>query len=267
MTNSLKERKEQRLIKMWEEYSHTKSAKVRDQLIIEYSQVVKYIALRVSAGLPDEVEVEDLISVGIIGLIKAVENFNPAVGVKFETFAGFRIKGAMLDELRQRDWIPRSARQKIKEISSAYQQLESELGRTPYDKEVADFLGMTEEEFNIANSETAPVVFSLENEIFSSEGDGISFEETIKDERAEDPLVAMEKTELKSVIKESINELKDKEKLIVALYHFEELNLKEIGKVLNISEGRVSQIHSKALAKLKAKVQVKIKGLYQSQEI
>ena len=262
MTNLTKERKEIKLAAMWDEYIKTKSQKIRDQLIIEYSQLVKYIAIRVSAGLPDEVEVDDLISVGILGLIKAVENFNPSMGVKFETFSGFRIKGAMLDELRQWDWIPRSARQKIKDISKAYQVLESKLGRTPYDKEVADYLGMTEEEFNIANSENGPVVFSLDKESFSNDGDGLSFEEKVKDERAEDPLIAMEKKELKSVIKEAINELKDKEKLIVALYHFEELNLKEIGKVLNISEGRVSQIHSKAVAKLKAKVQLKIKNLH-----
>lgn len=248
------------LKELWKKYLDTKSKDSRDKILVEYSLLVKYIALKISGGLPDFIEVDDLISVGIMGLIKAVESYDPKYNTKFETYANFKIKGAILDELRSMDWVSRTTRQQIKQYNRAYQELSSKLGREPYSNEIAEYLGVSEEELEAITSEIAPAFFSIETSIDDGEGE-IRFEDVLKDDRAENPIVNIEKNELKEIIKNSISELNEKERLVVALYHFEELNLKEIGSVLNITEGRVSQIHSKAMVKLRVKVNNKMKEI------
>ena len=246
---------------LWEEYRSSGSKVAKDKLLAEYAGLVKYIADRVGYSLPRSVDRQDLLSCGILGLIKAVETFDPAKDIKFETFASHKIRGAILDELRALDWVPRSVRQKAKFIQKAYSELEEKLGRTPYDDEVCVHLGVSSEEFEKILADSSPVtVFSLD-ETFSrdSESKEMSIADAIEDTESDNPLQKLGYDEVKKVLKEAIMTLPEKEKLVIALYHFEELTLKEIGVVLGITESRVSQIHSKVMLKLRSRLQLKMK--------
>lgn len=245
------------LEELWKEYKKTDSKVVKDKLLVEYAYLVKYIGNRVAISLPASVDRDDIISSGILGLIKAVETFEPERGFKFETYASHKIRGAILDELRALDWVPRSVRQKAKDLQKVYSKLENELGRIPYDDEVCEELNITIEEFESMLSDVAPsTIISLEESMpeRGSDSKEIRLIDTIEDPGSENPLKALGFAEVKSILKETIVSLPEKEKLVVALYHFEELTLKEIGAVLDISESRVSQIHSKAILKLRAKL-------------
>ncbi len=242
---------------LWKEYKETDSKIAKDKLLVEYAHLVKYIANRVAINLPASVDRNDIVSSGIIGLIKAVETFEPERGFKFETYAGHKIRGAILDELRALDWVPRSIRQKSRDLQKVYAKLENELGRIPYDDEVCEELNVSMEEFEKLLSDVAPTtIISLEEALpdRSSDSKEIRLIDTIEDPGSENPLRQLGFTEIKQILKETIENLPEKEKLVVALYHFEELTLKEIGVVLDISESRVSQIHSKAILKLRGKL-------------
>jgi RNA polymerase sigma factor for flagellar operon FliA len=248
---------------LWTEYRQNGSKVAKDKLLAEYAGLVKYIAERVGYSLPRSVDKQDLISCGILGLIKAVETFDLSKDIKFETFASHKIRGAILDELRSLDWVPRSVRQKSKMIQKAYSELEEKLGRTPYDDEVCSHLGLDSNEFERILADSAPAtVFSLD-ETFGGRDDSDSREmsivETIEDVNADNPLQKLGYDEVKRILKEAIMTLPEKEKLVIALYHFEELTLKEIGVVLDITESRVSQIHSKVMLKLRSKLQTRMK--------
>ncbi len=242
---------------LWKEFKETGSDTARDKLLMEYSPMVRYIVDRIALNLPNTVDVDDLYSTGVIGLIKAMDTFEPERGFKFETYAGHKVRGAVLDELRSQDWVPRSIRQKSKDLQKVMMKLRTELGRPPYDQEVCDEMGFTKREYEKYLSEVAPTtILSLEESMPDQGGESKSIKviETIEDPGCENPLKMLGYEEIKKILKETIADLPEKEKLVIALYHFEELTLKEIGVVLEISESRVSQIHSKAIIKLKSRL-------------
>jgi RNA polymerase sigma factor for flagellar operon FliA len=246
---------------LWKEYKETGSKVAKDKLLLEYAPLVKYIANRIAVNLPASVDRDDLISSGIFGLVKAVETFEPERGFKFETYASHKIRGAILDELRALDWIPRSVRQKARELQQVYAKLENELGRIPYDDEVCKALNISLKEFEDILSEISPATLvSLEEALPDRDADSKELRviDTIEDPGSENPLKELSFNEVKNILKEAIASLPEKEKLVIALYHYEELTLKEIGVVLDISESRVSQIHSKVILKLRAKLLQKI---------
>jgi RNA polymerase sigma factor for flagellar operon FliA len=246
---------------LWREYKETDSKIAKDKLLVEYAHLVKYIVNRLAVNLPNSVDRNDLTSSGIMGLIKAVETFEPERGFKFETYAGHKIRGAILDELRALDWVPRSVRQKSRDLQRVFAKLENELGRIPYDDEVCEELGITMKEYEDILSEVTPTtIISLEEAMPDRESDSkeLRIIDTIEDPGSDNPLKELGFTEVKNILKDAIANLPEKEKLVVALYHYEELTLKEIGVVLDITESRVSQIHSKAILKLRSKLLQKI---------
>lgn len=248
------------LDQLWKEWKEQGSRKAKDRLLAEYAGLVRHTAQRVAVGLPSHVELGDLVGSGVMGLIKAVETFDPEREVKFETYAAHKIRGAILDELRALDWVPRSVRQKGRSLQKAYAQLASDLGRTPYDDEVAEHLGMTLVEFEDLLSEVAPLtVLSLDEQEGLPGEDGLKLSETIADDQAANALNDIEENQLRAVLREAIQGLPEKERLVVAMYHFEELNFKEVGRVMGITESRVCQIHSKAMMKLRTRVRLQVK--------
>jgi RNA polymerase sigma factor for flagellar operon FliA len=242
---------------LWRSYKEENSQTAKDKLLAEYSPLVKYTAQRMAVNLPSSVELGDLMGDGVMGLIKAVESFDPALGYKFGTFASHKVRGAILDGLRSSDWVPRSIRQKSRNLQQTYSSLEQKLGRIPYDDEVAAELGLTMSEFESLLSQVAPTtIISLEEQLPDRGGDSktLTVLDTIEDPQGANPLKELGYQETKRILKDTIAELPEKEKLVVALYHYEELTLKEIGSILGITESRVSQIHSKAMLKLRGRV-------------
>lgn len=226
--------------------------------MLAYSPLVKYVAGRMGSGLPAHVEDADLISYGLLGLISAIERFDPSREIKFETFAISRIKGAIIDELRSLDWVPRSVRAKAREIERANAKLEGKLQRAPTDQEMADELGMTVEEFQDALtliSNTSVVALDELWTVSDSSGDQVSLLDTIQDPNAADPVHEMDVSDAKDRLADAIARLPEREKLVVALYYYENLTLREIGEVLGVSESRVSQLHTKAVLRLKSRLQ------------
>lgn len=242
---------------LWQEYQTNGSKIAKDKLLVEYAHLVKFIANRLAINLPKSVDRNDLISSGVLGLIKAVETFEPERGFKFETFAGHKIRGAILDELRALDWVPRSVRQKSRDLQRVFAKLENQLGRIPYDDEICDELKISLTEYEDLLSEVTPTtIISLEEAMpdRSSDSKDLRIMDSIEDPGSDNPLKALGFMEVKEILKDTIANLPEKEKLVVALYHYEELTLKEIGVVLDITESRVSQIHSKAILKLRSKL-------------
>lgn len=239
--------------KLWQEYSRTRSSELRDELIIEYSQLVKLVAGRLSMYLGYNVEYDDLCGYGVFGLIDAIDKFDCSKNVKFETYASLRIRGAILDQIRKMDWIPRSLRQKQKKIDAAMSKIEAEEGRIATDEEIARELGITIDEYNDWLGQTkATNLVSLDEYTETAGNDGKV--DSIGNPRFEQPEDVVEKEELKKMIVEAISLLTEKEKSVVTLYYYEELTLKEISLVLEVSESRVSQLHTKALVKMKNKL-------------
>nr|AGS52950.1 RNA polymerase sigma 28 subunit [uncultured bacterium contig00028] len=247
---------------LWKEYKENGSVAARNKLLAEYTPLVRYTAQRMAINLPKSVQLGDLIGVGVMGLIKAVESFDATREVKFETYATHKIRGAILDDLREQDWVPRSIRQKSKMLKNAYVELEKKMGRTPYDNEVAEYLNLEPSEFEELLGDIAPTtIVSLNEVIFTGEGAEareVSLIDTIEDKDAENPLDRLSLEETKKILAEALLALPENERQIIALYHYEELTLKEIGIAMNLTESRISQIHSKAMLKLKAKLQLKM---------
>lgn len=238
--------------KMWEEYSKTKSQSLREKIIIEYAALVKIVAGRLSMYLGYNVEYEDLVSYGIFGLIDAIDKFDYDKGIKFETYASLRIRGSILDQIRKMDWIPRSLRQKQKQIDVAISKIEASTGKTATDEEIAKELGISEEEYitwqgqaNVTN------IVSLDE---FAENNGDNGMDTIKGHAFEEPEQVVEKSEMKRMLAESLEILTENEKKVILLYYYEEMTLKEISKILEVSESRISQLHTKALSKMKTKL-------------
>ncbi|MGN0481247.1 MAG: FliA/WhiG family RNA polymerase sigma factor [Lachnospiraceae bacterium] len=238
--------------KLWQDYARTGSDKLREQLIIEYSQLVKLVAGRLSMYLGYNVEYDDLVGYGIFGLIDAIDKFEIGKNVKFETYASLRIRGAILDQIRKMDWIPRSLRQKQKKIDAAMAKIEAEQGRMATDEELAAELGISIDEYNNWQGQTkATGLVSLEE--YTEAGSEIKMEAYHNRQFAQ-PEDVLAEDELKQMIVDSIEGLTEKEKSVVMLYYYEEMTLKEISLVLEVSESRVSQLHTKALQKMKAKL-------------
>ncbi|MEX0971637.1 MAG: RNA polymerase sigma factor WhiG [Solirubrobacterales bacterium] len=250
--------KEVELRDLWRRYKDDGDKGARERLVVAYSPLVKFVAGRLGAGLPSHVEDADLISYGLMGLIGSIERFEPERGIKFETFAMTRIRGSIIDELRSLDWVPRSVRSRAREIEAAQSKLEHELQRAPTEAELAAKVGLSEEELQnslleIANSS----VYALDElwTISDASGDSVSLLDTISDPRADDPQESLASSEVKDRLTESIGGLPEREQLVVALYYYENLTLREIGEVLGVTESRVSQLHTKAVMRLKSSLQ------------
>ncbi|MBP1625841.1 MAG: polymerase, sigma 28 subunit, FliA/WhiG subfamily [Holophagaceae bacterium] len=225
----------------------------RDALITDCLPLVKFVAHRISSRLPSHVEVEDLIHSGILGLMDAVKKFEPGRNVKFKTYAEQRIRGAILDGLRDLDWVPRSLRRKKKDIENAYHLLEQQLGRAATDEEVAQHLGMGLEDLHHSLDELKGVTLGTFMDA-GDDGEGENLISFVPDPDAEDPQVTLHARELKALLKESIDRLPTKERFVVQLYYFDELTMKEIGTLLNITESRVSQLHTKSMLRLRGRL-------------
>jgi RNA polymerase sigma factor for flagellar operon FliA len=245
------------MTQLWREYRRSGDQGIRDRLILTYAPLVKYVAGRLGSGLPAHVDEGDLVSYGLLGLIAAIERYDPDRDVKFETYAIARIKGSILDELRAMDWVPRSVRSRAREIERAIADLESKLGRAPSDEEIATKVGISQEELEDSLTDISRSSIAALDELWTvsgSGGDQIALIDTIEDESVPDPQSAMSATEMKEAIADAIARLPEREKLVVTLYYYEDLTLREIGEVLGVTESRVSQLHTKAILRLKARL-------------
>jgi RNA polymerase sigma factor for flagellar operon FliA len=240
---------------LWRRYRTAGEPKARERLVVAYSPLVKYVAGRMASGLPTHVEEADLISYGLIGLISAIERFDLEREIKFETYAIPRIRGAIIDELRALDWVPRSVRAKARQIERANVKLEHKLQRPPTDEEMAAELDMDMEQFLEALIQISNSTIAALDELWTvsdSSGDQISLLDTIQDPGAPDPAKAADATDLKDRVADAIARLPEREKLVIALYYYENLTLREIGEVLGVTESRVSQLHTKAVLRLRS---------------
>jgi len=228
----------------------------REEVIKKYSPMIKYVANRIAMRLPPHIEVDDLISVGVLGLMDAISKYDSSRGAKFKTYAEFRVRGAILDELRSLDWVPRSIRQKASQVDKVVVALQSKLSRQPEDEEVAKEMGLSLEQFHNTLNETKSIpIFSLEDlGIAKESGEQQSLLDCLAGKADADPQTQIRLVELKEIIAKAIDALPEKERLMVSLYYYEELTMKEIGAVLDITESRVSQIHSKAVYRLRTKL-------------
>ena len=261
MTIALNEQKTED--ELWIEFKKTKSPQLRDKFIRQYMPLVKYVAGKVSVGMPGSVDFDDLVGYGQFGLLDAINKFDPDKNVKFKTYAVTRIRGAIFDELRTLDWVPRSVRQKSREIEDTIVQLESKLGRPASDSEVAGAMWLSEDEYHQTILKVSGTsVLSLNDVWYSGEdSEHVSIGDCIESPSSLNPDVIVEREEIRRVIIEAINELPEKEKMVLVLYYHEDMTFKEIGQVLEVSESRVSQLHTKANLRLRAKLTNVRKGI------
>ena len=242
---------------LWRTYKRTKDQALRDRLILNYAPIVKYVAGRLGSGLPAHVDEGDLVSYGLLGLISAIERYEPDRDVKFETYAIARIKGSILDELRALDWVPRSVRSRARQIERAMAELEAKLARAPTDEEIAAKVGITVEELEGSLADISRSSIAALDELWTisgSDGDSVALIDTIEDEHGPEPQTAFAQTELREIVADAITNLPEREKLVITLYYYEDLTLREIGEVLGVTESRVSQLHTKAILRLKARL-------------
>jgi RNA polymerase sigma factor for flagellar operon FliA len=242
---------------LWRRYKGSGDTAARERLVVAYSPLVKYVSGRMASGLPAHVEEADLISYGLVGLINAIERFEPEREIKFETYAITRIKGSIIDELRSLDWVPRSVRSRARDIERANAKLEHKLQRAPTDEEMSAELGMSTDEFHDALVQISNSTVAALDELWTvsdSSGDQVSLLDTLTDENAPDPAAVMDQTDLKDRVADAISRLPEREKLVVALYYYENLTLREIGEVLGVTESRVSQLHTKAVLRLRSRL-------------
>jgi RNA polymerase sigma factor for flagellar operon FliA len=243
---------------LWKRFKGSDDQAARERLVVAYSPLVKYVAGRMASGLPAHVDEADLISYGLVGLISAIARFEPEREIRFETYAITRIKGAIIDELRSLDWVPRSVRARAREIERANSKLEHRLQRAPNDEEMAAELDMTVDEFQESLLQISNSTVAALDELWTvgdSSGDQVSLLDTLQDPRALDPAAVVDATELKDRVADAIARLPEREKLVVALYYYENLTLREIGEVLGVTESRISQLHTKAVLRLKSRLQ------------
>jgi RNA polymerase sigma factor for flagellar operon FliA len=239
--------------RLWDEFKGSGSDAARERLILHYAPLVKYVASRVATGLPASVEQADLVSYGMFGLIDALQKFEPGRGNKFETYAIPRIKGAIIDELRAMDWVPRSVRYKAREIEKANTDLETQLKRAPTERELAERLGMSLRELHdVVNQISFVQVLQLDEvlAVGGERGEQVSLMDTLAD-RSVDPTTGLEGQATRGLLSAAINSLSEREKIVVTLYYFEGLTLAEIGDVLGVTESRICQIHTKAVGQLR----------------
>ena len=237
---------------LWKLYGESRDPAVREKLIIEYSHLIKFIAGRMSIFFGSNIEFDDLVSFGVFGLIDAIDKFDTAKGVKFETYASLRIRGAIIDSVREMDWVPRSLRQKNKELEKAYVDIENELGRSASDQEVAQKLGVGMDEFyKLLNEVNLTSQVSLEE--FLEQNYEIDVD-SAQESRRDTPEIHIEASELKEILTSAIDKLPEKERNVITFYYFEELTLKEISAIMKVSESRISQLHTKAILRMRGKL-------------
>ena len=246
---------------LWREYrANPQSKALRDRLILTYAPLVKYVAGRLGSGLPAHVDDDDLISYGVLGLMGAIERYDPNRDVKFETYAITRIKGSIIDELRAMDWVPRSVRARARDIERAIAELERRLHRAPSDEEIADKLGISEPELEDSLTDISRSSIAALDELWTvntgggSSSDQVALIDTIEDTDAPEPQSSLSQAEIKAAVGEAIARLPEREKLVITLYYYEELTLREIGEVLGVTESRISQLHTKAILRLKGRL-------------
>jgi len=243
-------------LNLWLEYRRTEDAALRDRLILTYAPLVKYVAGRLGSGLPAHIDDGDLVSYGLLGLISAIDRYEPSREIKFETYAIARIRGAIIDELRALDWVPRSVRSRARQIERAIGELEAKLGRAPSDEEIAARVGITVDELEDSLTDISRSSIGALDELWSvsGEGDQVSLLDTLEDQDSIRPAEALDEAEVRETLADAISRLPEREKIVVTLYYFEELTLREIGEVLGVTESRVSQLHTKAVLRLKSRL-------------
>jgi RNA polymerase sigma factor FliA len=244
-------------LKNLKDYRSTVDPKVKDQIIIEYAPLIKFIAQKIASRLPSNIELDDLISCGVIGLMDAIEKFDPSRDNKFKTYAEFRVRGAILDELRAQDWVPRSIREKAKLVEKTYAKIEAELGRPATDEEMCEELQITQDEFHeLLNKSKSVSLLNIDDSSTFNRGDKKLMAGLMDESRSTNPYSAVSYKNMRDKIKEGITALPEKQRLVLSLYYYEDLNLKEIGQVLDVTESRVSQLHTQAILKLKGKLKL-----------
>jgi len=237
---------------LWQSFSETRNEKIREKLLFQYLPLVKQIAGGIIGKLPSSVVIDELIDAGVIGLLESIDRYDTQASVKFETYAFTRVRGAMMDELRKMDWAPRSLREKTKRLDEAQRVLASKLGRQPNQEEIAEYLEITLDKFHQLSKEVIAVnPISFDQEKFSGGGESTNLYDVVEEQNEITPMKSLEDKELKTLVVQEIEKLPKNEKLLIALYYYEELTLREIGEILNLSESRVSQIHSKVVKKMK----------------
>lgn len=245
------------LLKKYKEEPAKLTSQQKDKLIMEYAPLIKFIAQKIAIRLPSNIELDDLISSGVIGLMDALEKYDPSRDNKFKTYAEFRIRGAILDELRAQDWVPRSVRDKAKLLDRTLIELEADLGRSPTEEEVAAKLNISMDEFHSLVNQVRPVsVLSIDEQASFSSVDKKSILNILDGCKLNNPFNQLNVKSVKSIVARSIEELPERQRLVLSLYYYEDLNLKEIGKVLRVTESRVSQLHAQAISRLRAKLAV-----------
>ncbi len=241
------------LVKKYKQEIQAVDGSLRDQLILDYAPLIKFVAQRISSRLPSNIDLDDLISSGVIGLMDAIDKYDPGRDNKFKTYAEFRIRGAILDELRGQDWIPRSVRDKAKRLDRTAADLEQKLGRKADDDELSQALGMAIEEYFSMNSRVKGVQLLSIDDLGGTNGapERRSLLDSLENPNSKNPFAQLRNASAKNILRRHIEELPDKQKLVLQLYYFEDLNLKEIGRILEVTESRVSQLHTQAIEKLK----------------
>lgn len=249
---------------LWTLFKLNRDPKIRDLFVRQYAPLVKYVAGKVAMGMPHNVEFDDLVGFGVFGLFDAIKKFDPDKHVKFKTYAVTRIRGAIFDELRSIDWVPRSVRQKTREIEDTIHRLESSLGRSASDQEIADEMRMTTKEFQKMMIKISGTSILSLNDVWytGDDSDKVSIVDSIESPSSLNPDIIVEKDEIKRVIIQAITELPEKEKKVLVLYYYEDLTLKEIGKILEVTESRISQLHTKAIMRLRSKLTNIKKGIF-----
>lgn len=260
MPNTLVNKSEEEL---WKLYRKGHDPKIRDHFVRQYAPLVKYVAGKVAIGMPHNVEFDDLVGFGVFGLFDAIEKFDPEKHVKFKTYAVTRIRGSIFDELRSIDWVPRSVRQKTRELEDTIRELEAQLGRAATDEEIAGAMNLSVSDFQaLILRISGTSMLSLNDVWYTGEDeDKISIGDSIESPTSLNPDIIVEKDEIKRVIVEAISELPEKEKKVLVLYYYEDLTLKEIGHVLGVTESRISQLHTKAIMRLRTKLTSVKKGI------
>ena len=250
MTSSVPQRQQE----LWRKYKETRDPAIKEQLIMEYADLIKYVAGRLSIYFGSNVEYDDLVGYGVFGLIDAIEKFDVDKKVKFETYASLRIRGAIIDSIRDLDWAPRSLRKKGKELERAYFEVENRLGHSASDQEIADHLGITIDELNkLLQEVNMSQMISLED--YLDQNHEIGLDGLTMDRDAMRPEQRMEVIELRETLAEAIEKLPEKERMVVTLYYFEELTLKEISHIMKVSESRISQLHTKAIIRMRSRLE------------
>jgi len=243
------------LVKRYKQDNQSVDGKLRDQLIMDYAPLIRFVAQRIAARLPSNIDIDDLISSGVIGLMDAIDKYDPSRDNKFKTYAEFRIRGAILDELRSQDWVPRSVRDKAKRIEKTYAELEQRFGRTVSDQEISNALGIKlDEYYDMIAKVKAVTLLSIDELSGPNQSDRKSLLECLENVGSRNPFTQLKSKGVRELLVKNIEDLPEKQKLVLSLYYYEDLNLKEIGKILEVTESRVSQLHTQAVEKLRSRL-------------